>query len=335
MLGFFRTNQLAANLFLIIYAFLLRSMGLLAMPDWEPSSAGVLSQSVYSYLGTQGWLPDLIALLLVLVQALLLNVLSARFRISREVTMFPGVFYLLMMSTLPSFLHLSPVLMGNTFLILALSSLFNAYKKASVTDSIYNVGFWIGMASLFYFSNFVFVLLAIFGLATLRNFRFKEFLMILIGIITPIFLAGTASFLLDQWIPFYQLTFLEGFGWLNFSSPMGKFDWVAHWSNYVPLVIFGVLTIIVFLSFNTYFQKQNIRSQKNIQVLYYFIVIAALSIFFQKGIRLEQLLLIAIPLALLLPLNFLEFKKKEIGSGIHLAWLVGILFLQYYLLFML
>ena len=135
----------------------LRTSGLFATEVWEPSSAGVLSHVAYNYLGTHGWLPDLISLILVLLQALLLNILSARFRVSREVTMFPGLFYILLMSTLPSFLHLSPVLMGNTFLILAISSLFNAYNKSSVADSIFNIGFWIGVASLFYFSNFAFL----------------------------------------------------------------------------------------------------------------------------------------------------------------------------------
>ena len=327
MLGFFRTNQLAANLFLIIYVLVLRTSGLFATEVWEPSSSGILSHAVYNYVGTYGWLPDLLSLILVLLQALLLNVLSARFRISREVTMFPGLFYILLMSTLPSFLHLSPIVMGNTFLILALSSLFNAYKKTSVADSIFNVGFWIGMASLFYFSNFIFLLVAILGLAALRNIRISEIFMVIIGMIVPLFLTGTIFYLLNDWSNFYQTTFLNEFSFWNF-------EWVEHWSNYVPVVLFGILILTVFGSANIYFQKQSIRSQKNIQILYYFTIISLLTVFIQKEIRLEQLLLLAIPLSLLLPLNFLEFRKREIGSGIHLSWLIGILFLQYRLLFM-
>jgi hypothetical protein len=327
VLGFFRTNQLAANLFLIIYVLVLRTSGLFATEVWEPSSAGVLSHVAYNYVGTHGWLPDLISLILVLLQALLLNILSARFRVSREVTMFPGLFYILLMSTLPSFLHLSPVLMGNTFLILAISNLFNAYNKSSVADSIFNIGFWIGVASLFYFSNFAFLLLAIFGLATLRNIRISEVLMIIIGMITPLFLTGTIFFISNDWSNFYQTTFLTEFNYWNF-------EWVEHWSNYVPVVLFGILILTVFGSANIYFQKQSIRSQKNIQILYYFLIISLLTVFIQKEVRVEQLLLLAIPLSLMLPLNFLEFRKREIGSGIHLAWLIGILFLQYRLLFM-
>lgn len=327
MLGLFRTNQLAANLLLIIYVLVLRVSGLIADQPWEPNSTGVLSNLVYDYVGTHGWLPDLLAMILVLIQAFLLNILSARFRMSKEVTMFPGVFYVLLMSTIPDFLHLSPMLMGNTFLIIALTNMFKTMKATSSADSIFNVGFWISVAGLFYFSNFLFLLFAIFGLSTLRNFKINEFFMVLVGGLVPIFLGGTIAFFNDSLLNFYQVTFFEEFGCLDFIRK-------AHWSNYVAIGVFGLLVLTGFFSLNIYFQKQNIRSQKMIQVLYYFIIFSILTIFIQKRVGLEQLLLLSIPLALMLPLNFLSFRKKDIGTGLHAVWLIGILFLQYHLLFM-
>jgi len=150
VLGLFRTNQLGANLLLIVYIAIVRLSGFLFPSEWSPSQSGILSQHVYQGVGTTGWLPSLIALLLVLTQAFTINILAARFRISKEVTMIPGVFYILLMSTTPDFLQLTPILLGNTFLIFALMSLFQTYKKSSVAGSIFNTGFWIGIASLNY-----------------------------------------------------------------------------------------------------------------------------------------------------------------------------------------
>jgi len=327
VLGIFRTNQLAANLLLIVYVIILRGSGLFVTQSYEPQSMGIFSEVVYSYVGTNGWLSQLFAIVLVLLQALLLNVLAARFRVSKEVTMFPGVFYILLMSTVPEFFNLSPVLMGNTFLILAISSLFNAYKKSSMADSIFNVGLWIGIASLFYFSNFIFFFLSIFGLATIRSFRFNEFLMVWIGGIVALFIGGTTMFLTKDLSYFFQTTFVESFGF--FDLQIGKV-----WSNYIPLILYGFLVLLAFLSAGVYSQRQHIRSQKNVRILYYFILLTFLTIFIQKGIRIEQLQLLAIPLSLLLPLNFLSFGKKEIANGLHWIWLIGVLFLQYRLLFM-
>ena len=325
MLGFFRTNQLGANLFLIVYLIVLRLSGFLFPSEWTPSEAGLLSQHVYQGVGTNGWLPSLIALFLVLCQAFLINLLAARFRISKEVTMIPGVCYILLMSTMPDFLKLTPVLMGNTILIFVIMSLFQTYKKSSVSGSIFNTGFWIGMASLFYFSNIVFVLFAIIGLATLRALRINEIFMIIIGAFIPYFLAGTFAFLVDALPEFHHLQIIDNLGFLNF-------DWTLNWQNYTTLGIFGILSLIAFFSFGTYFQKQSIQAQKYIHVLYYFMLVSVLTILIQKGIRPSHLMLLAIPLSLLLPLNFLSFKNKNLASTLHLVWMILVLAIQYKIL---
>ena len=325
MLGLFRTNQLGANLLLIIYIVILRLSGFLFPMEWTPSQSGILSQHVYQAVGVTGWLPSLIGLLLVLIQAFTINVIAARFRISKEVTMIPGVFYILLMSTMPDFLQLPPVLLGNTFMIFAVMSLFQTYKKSSVSGSIFNTGFWIGMASLFYFSNILFVLFAIIGLGTLRALRINEILMVLIGAIIPYFLSGTFAFLGDTLPLFHHLQIEDNLGFLNF-------DWKPVWQNYATLGIFGVFSLLAFFSFGTYFQKQSIQAQKYIQVLYYFIIVAGLMVFLQNGIRPSHLMLLAIPLSMLLPINFLSLKNKNLTSTLHIIWLIIVLAIQYKIL---
>lgn len=322
MLGLFRTNQMGANLWLVFYIAIIRLAVFLFPIEWTPSQSGLLSHHVYDAIGTNGWLSSLVATILVLVQAFLINVLSARFRISKEVTMIPGLLYILLMSTMPGFLKLTPVLLGNTFLILALMSLFQTHKKSSVSGSIFNSGFWIGMASLFYFSNIVFVLLAIIGVATLRALRFNELLMIIVGVIIPYFWAGTMAFLTDNLSQFYHMQFEENLGFLSF-------DWQSIWQNYATLGIFSFLSLIAIFSFGTYFQKQSIQAQRYIQILYYFMIVAVVTIFVQQGIRPSHLMLLAIPLSLLLPLNLLSFKNKNLASTLHIIWVIIVLGIQY------
>ena len=316
---------MGANLWLVFYIVIIRLSVFLFPMEWAPSQSGILSYHAYDAVGTNGWLSSLTAILLILVQAFLINLLSARFRISKEVTMIPGAFYILMMSTMPDFLKLTPVLLGNTFLILALMNLFQTHKKSSVAGSVFNSGFWIGVASLFYFSNIVFVLLAIAGVATLRALRLSELLMVIIGAIIPYFLAGTMAFLIDNLSIFHHLQIEDNLGFLSF-------DWQPVWQNYATLGIFGFLSLIAFASFGTYFQKQSIQAQRYIQILYYFIIIATLTVFVQQGIRPSHLMLLAIPLSLLLPLNFLSLKNKNLASTIHIIWVILVLGIQYKIL---
>ena len=325
MLRFYRTNQLGANFLLIIYVIVLRLSIFIYPTPWEPGSRGVFSYGVYSWVGSLGWLPDLIACVLVFIQAVLLCVLAGRFRIHREVTLYPGVFYILLTASVPDFLHLSPVLMGNTFLILGIMNLFSCYKKSSSAGAIFNTGFWFGVAALFYFSNIVFVLLGLSGLYILRSFRLNEVLTIFIGAIVPFFLTATLYFLINDLSGFYQSQFLDNWAVLDF-------EWSGHWSHYAILGLYTFLLLIVIFSINLYFQKQKIQSQKYIRILYNFFAVAALTIFFQKGIRMEHLMLVATPFALLLPFNFLQPKKQAGPSTVHLFWFFLVLGGQFYIL---
>jgi hypothetical protein len=186
VLSLFRTNQFISNTLLVFYALLLRGL-VFFLPAREVSMShpGIISKMVYGWIGQSGWLPDLVALLLVLLQALLVNVIVAKYRMARTVSLYPGVFYILIVSSFPDFLHLSPVLMANTFLLLVLYELFDSYKKYTAAGSLYNIGLWLGVAALFYYSMLAILIAAIIGFSIVRSFKVREVLMILFGLISP------------------------------------------------------------------------------------------------------------------------------------------------------
>ena len=149
--------------------------------------------------------------------------------------------------------------------------------------------------------------------------------MVIIGAIIPYFLAGSFAFLYDALPLFHHLQIEDNLGFLNF-------DWKPVWQNYAVLGIFGFLSLVAIFSINTYFKKQSIQAQKYIQVLYYFIIVAALTIFLQNGIRPSNLMLLAIPLSMLLPLNFLNLKNQNLASTLHIVWIILVLAIQYKIL---
>ena len=81
MLSFFRTNQLAFNVFLIFYVILLRgSMFITPSHDWIPGKSGVLSLWIYELCDGFYTLPFIVGIVLVFVHAVLINVIIANFR---------------------------------------------------------------------------------------------------------------------------------------------------------------------------------------------------------------------------------------------------------------
>ena len=325
MLTLFRTNQLVANILLIFYVLLLRFSvfiphGNEAM-EWVPPGSAVLSQWVYQMVGTNGLSAQIMAIVLVFFQAVLINTIVARHRLGNEITLFPGLFYVFLTCCLSDFLHLSPLLMANTFYILAIMELFNAYRKPSAADKIYNVGLWAGIGSLFYFSYLIFFIFGFISLGILRAFKFREQMMILMGLLSTFILAGAYSFWTGQWVSFWQLQFSKNLDFLDFAGQ-------AHWLTWLKLGLFGLLLLICIISYNRYVLKKNIQKQKYISILYWGLLLSGLTILFQTEVRLEHLLILTTPMSIFISFNFLDMKKPT-AEAIHLLMVFAALVLQF------
>ena len=130
MLSLFRTNQLVANVLFIFYAAICRMSSYFTGLEGELSNPGILAEYLYSFTAAKPFLSNSLSILLVFLQAMLINVIVAKHRMANEVTMFPGLFYILLCSSIPEFLAFSPPLLANTFYIIALFQIF----KTGETD---------------------------------------------------------------------------------------------------------------------------------------------------------------------------------------------------------
>ena len=322
MLALFRTNQFVSNILLIFYVLVLRGMVfLLPAQDVAMSQPGILSQFIYDWIGTVGWMPDLLALILVLIQALLVNVIVAKYRMARSVSLYPGVFYILIASSFPVFLHLSPLLLANTFLLLAIYELYNTYKKYSSAGELYNIGLWIGIAALFYYSMLVFLLAAIVGFTIVRSFKLKEMMMLLLGVLSAYWLLAVWYFFTGHYEDFFwSKAILENMGMIqlsgNYSIP-----------NYAQIAVFGTLLLVCLLNYNNYSHKISTQAHKNLDILYWFMAASLISIFIQQGIAVDHLLILAIPLSILFAMTML-YMNNRLAEALHFLIVVGILLFQ-------
>ena len=121
MLSLFRTNQIAFSILLLVYALILRFSYFLGSTPIDMANDGILSIFIKDYLGDSTLVTGMITVLVVFFQALLVNNLANKYRLFRETTLFPGLFYILLVSCIQDFLPISAVLLGNTFLIIAIT----------------------------------------------------------------------------------------------------------------------------------------------------------------------------------------------------------------------
>ncbi len=321
MLVLFRTNQLLFSFLLLFYVGLLH-IGVFVVPAiWEPTGFGTLSKWIYDVIGATGVLPNILAIVLLFIQAIAINIISANHRFSDAVTLFPGLFYLLIASALPEFLHLSPLHLANTFLLIALSELLKVYKKADCADNIFNIGFWVAISSLFYPSYLVFIIFGLMGLNTLRAYNLKEWLMLLTGSIIPYLLAGVIFFWNDHLNVFIQTQFVNNFAFLNFKAYNDP-------TVYFKIVFVDLFLLVAVFSYSFYVFKKAMQVQKKIGVLYWALLFGGITLLFQGNVQLDHLLVLAIPLGFMISLNFQAIANRW-AEALHLIILMIILFFQY------
>ncbi|MEM7102286.1 MAG: hypothetical protein AAF502_04070 [Bacteroidota bacterium] len=323
MLQLFRTNSPLAAILVALYAVLLNLQAFLFPQVWEGSSSGLFSQLILDFIPEKTVWDTIAALAFIVIQALLVNALVNRFKITRNVTYFPAVFYVFAVSVIKDAVVLSPILMALTFYIIALFELFSIYKSRSSMGSIFNVGFWLAIGSLFYLSIGVYLLLGIMGIAMLIQLRFREIIVLVIGFLTPYLLLCTYFFWVDSLNSFWTTQILPNYGFLDF-------DIQNNWRVWVKVIFSGFIIMLSFVNIQGLLSKTKIQIQKYIWLLFWSIPVAALSIFMQAGVQTEHLIIICVPISVFLCLHFLNIRNKPISEFLHLFLLMLYFGFQYW-----
>ncbi len=321
MLSIFRTNQALGNIFVLIYLIVLRFVIFIHPFSYVPQNAGVVSGWIYQWISPSGVFGQLCALALVFIQAVMINQLVAKYRISSEATLLPGVFYCLVCSMTPEFLSLSPILMGNTFVILSLYCLFAVYKNVRCADTIFDIGLWIGAASLFQFSYAILFFWALIGLSALRGIALKEWLMVLLGFLIPNFLTVVFLFWTDQGGQFFHAHVAKSIGLINLGAGSRSAD-------YIKIALMTVLVLITLFFSGRLTSKRNISAQKYIFILFWLLLFSAATLGVQANFHIERLLIFGVPLGFLLAFSFLSMNAAA-AEALHTLLFVCALLLQY------
>lgn len=321
MLKFFRTNQLTTSFLFILYLVLLRG-STYVFPELRivPSTDGGYFTEILMGLFNGFWSREIAMVLLLSLQAFFLSYLIMEHRLSREVSLFSGVFYLLLSASSLWFLPFSGVIVANTFMIFALWAILNTYRIPNCADTIFNIGFWIAIATLFEVSYFVFLIWGIFGLNFMRALKLKEILTVLAGFITPYILLSTYFFWIDKYSFFWKEHLYKNISITQFAF----FD--NLWLN-IGVGIVMLCTLIAVLSSGEYLKKKNIQSQKRIGVIFLLMLISLGTVIFQTNLEATTVLVLLIPLSVFMGFTFINISRQA-ASSIHLIWIVLIIAIQ-------
>jgi hypothetical protein len=243
-------------------------------------------------------------------------------RIANEITLLPGLFFILLSSLTPELLGLSPIQFGLLFIVLALSNLYKSYKKFNSELYLFNTGFYLGISVLFSSNLIVFILPFVFGFFSIRSYNFREFMQLLSGVLAVAY-----------FYTFYLIWTGDEFSFtpFSFSSPVEYFS--GNISVYFISILYGALFVLVVMTYRKFIIKKSIQSQKKVNILLWILIFAIICMgFINPEFKLSYFYILAFGLSYFTSAIFLRIKNKMISEIVYVLIVFSILVFhfQYY-----
>jgi hypothetical protein len=301
-------------LLLLPYTIILRLYSL-----WQPEviitskNDGLLSQWIMGALVDWPITSSILAILLVYIQAILINHWANQNNIQRLPSSLPGMTYILLASITPDLQQLSPALIGMTFMIMAFLEISQIYKKNDASILNFNAGFFVALAFLCSAQLLFGSLVVIIGLQVLRSFEIKESFQILIGIGVLIWTLWAAVFFFTggKVLDFSEFGIIDGLSAL----------WPVDLSGKISLSLFFFLIVIGLFNYYSFMKKKQIDARKKIDLVYWFLLSSLIGLIFYNQSVITYLLFAIMPISILFGM-MLNNRKISTAELFHLGLLI-------------
>ncbi|MEP7255018.1 MAG: DUF6427 family protein [Ferruginibacter sp.] len=314
MTGIFKSNNSYNNFLLLLYGVLLKLPIFLHPRVPQPQQIdGFLYKALLNWLEPIGKsLPGIypfIAFSLLYTQAIYFNKVVNDQRIMQRPHYLTGMSYLLISSLFTEWNMLSSPLIINSLLIWVWAKMSGLYSNQNPKSALFNIGIAIGISTFFYFPSLAFAALIIFGLAITRPFKLAEWVISLLGIITPYYFLLAIVFLTDKW---------KGYRFPGFAVTYPVFNQTNWAYAAILIVLFTSIIGIFFIQQN--FRRQLIQARKSWNLTFLYLMVALFVPFINATHTFDYWILCAVPLSAFLGAAFLYPAKNWFPLVLH--WLM-------------
>ncbi len=202
---------------------------------------------------------------IILSQAIRLNILMSKLKMFQQVSYLPGFTYIILTALFPYWDVISSGLVANSLVIWILVKLLRLYDQKQPKTLEFNIGLILGCSILLYEPIAILIPVVLFALTIIRPFKITEWLVLLMGILLPFYFIFTFVFLTSGVQEFRH--FLPRLDWKNpFVRPdfniiialiliavqffVGLYYWRDQQSRFIIQVrkYWGVLLLVLILT---------------------------------------------------------------------------------------
>ena len=283
--------------------------------DNGPLSAGFFTFMDWTF-GRNLFAYEVVGRVLISLQILYWNSMLIKFRAFDVNTYLPAIIMAALFHFSFDMLSLSPVLLGSTFLILALGQLFSqTVLQKDTSESTLLIGIYAGLATGFNPNYILFLPYMIFTGIAISSFSFRQLMLSLVGYFLPLLLISVFYFWndgLEEAIQIWPLTFLSQ-----------KYEYQSL-LNWLIIGIFPLCLAVVGYFMATVLRGSTINQQKQRQLIIIWLLFSVAEFFVIKKQAAYQLVILIPGLTYLITQFFLNIKKEFIGKIAFYLLVIGL-----------
>lgn len=249
----------------------------------------------------------IIALVLLIINALWLTRINTKFILIRMRTYLPALFFGFICSSLIFLQDLNPAIFAISFFIPAVERIFQSYKEEGLSYKYFEAGFLISLGSLFYSRAALFMVVVWIVLSILRSANLKEWALSIAGFIVPYIFLIFILYFTDRNIPEYFSSLAT-----NFRITRGM-----EFMNIYYIIFFLFLLFLIGISslqMIRMYQGLKIYARTYYRALFWIFVFTLIlvSVFYNQSA--ELIYFLAVPVSYILTFYFDSLKLNWLGE---------------------
>jgi len=228
--------------------------------------------------------------------------------------------YVLLFGTFGTVFFADKFIISHFFLLLAFRRIYSLRTKLHPKKKIFDSGFWMGIAVIFYPLTIFFILLNIIAIFVYNKIDWKHFLIPFLGFSAPIFLLYTYFFYYDNTSSFLQLLDLSVAYSLSYSST----------KLIVPIVFISTLGVWSVLRVSAKYAQETTKFKSSWIITIFQLIIAVVIVLLSPNKDGKAWIFLFFPLSLILANNMQLIKRKwlkEVIISLFIIVIVSVHFL--------
>ena len=316
LLRLFKSNSPVMHLFTVAIAVLLW-LPIFSNPQWTPSitDGSIFFQNIRQLLLPNPWTAQIIAFVLMLIEAFLLLRIDLKFIIVEDKVIMPPLFYVLIVSMLARNYNVLPVMLANLLLMLTIMRTFNSERLSEQKRYYFESGLLIGLGSLLFPPLMVMMLFVLATQFVIRYFDIREFLASVLGFVLPTFFYIFGMFMFDE----------QDLFWARLGQVFDTQEFTLHLNivQICAICYMALFALIALIVMSQYIRMYKVTTRKYFMLFFWLIIISVAGFFAVPCAGLTMLAFLAIALAFITSLYFMQIRRNAIGEILLLLLIIS------------